>query len=52
MSRYRWLWALLVAAVVLAWFTGPLMWAFAVIVLVLAVKNEWVIHQGRRTTQA
>lgn len=36
---------MLVVAVALAWFTGPLMWAFAVIVAVFLVWTEVVIRR-------
>ena len=49
LERARWvLLALFVAAFVLAWFAGPLIWALAIVCLVLLVWNEWVIHRGRR----
>ena len=38
---------LLVLAVVLAWFVGPLMWAFAIIVAVVWAKSEWSLRSGR-----
>jgi hypothetical protein len=47
--RRRWVLPVIaVLAAFLGWVTGPLMWAFAVICLILAVWNERVLRQGRR----
>jgi hypothetical protein len=47
--RQRWaLAAIIVASAAVAWWF-PLAWALVIVALVLAVRNEWVIHQGRRT---
>jgi hypothetical protein len=49
LRRQRWiLWFLVVASAVVAWFF-PLAWALTIVCLVLAVRNEWVIRQGRRS---
>jgi hypothetical protein len=49
LHRMRWLlWGLALAAAALGWVTGPLLWALAVISLILAVWNEVVIRQGHR----
>jgi hypothetical protein len=49
LRRQRWiLWFLVVASAAVAWFF-PLAWALTIVALVLAVRNEWVIRQGRRS---
>ena len=48
LRRQRWwLWTMIVASAVIAWWFFPI-WALTIVCLVLAVKNEWVIHRGRR----
>ena len=45
----RWpLWAITIAAAALGWVTGPLLWAMAVVSLILAVRNELLIRRGQR----
>jgi hypothetical protein len=42
------LWAMTIAAAALGWVTGPLLWALAVVFLILAVRNELLICRGQR----
>jgi len=49
LRRMRWpLWAITIAAAALGWVTGPLLWALAVVSLILAVRNELLIRRGQR----
>jgi hypothetical protein len=51
LTNRQWRWVLPVMAVLagaLGWVTGPLMWAGAVICLILAIWNERVIRLVRR----
>jgi hypothetical protein len=49
LRRMRWLlWGLALAFAALGWFTGPLLWALAVVSLILAVRNELLIRRGQR----
>jgi hypothetical protein len=48
-SGLRWLrWAMTIAAAAVGWVTGPLLWALAVVFLILAVRNELLIRRGQR----
>jgi hypothetical protein len=49
LRRMRWLlWAMTIAAAAVGWVTGPLLWALAVVFLILAVRNELLIRRGQR----
>jgi hypothetical protein len=51
LRRQRWwLWPLIAVSAVVAWWFFPV-WVLTIIALVLAVRSEWVIHQGRRVVR-